>query len=40
MMDKTLLYEKENGYKTFLMGDSIEEIIRIVSNHLIKNIKG
>ena len=39
MMDKTLLYEKEYSYKTFLMRDSIEEIIRITSNHLIKKIK-
>lgn len=33
------LFLIENEYKTWLMADSLDSIIRIVSNHLINNIK-
>lgn len=37
--NRTILFEIENEYKTMFMSDSIEGILKIVSNHLIKKIQ-
>lgn len=36
----TILFEIENEYKTLFMSDSVNSIVRIISNHMIKEIKG
>ena len=35
-----ILFEIENEYKTLFMSDSVNSIVRIISNHMIKEIKG
>jgi HD-GYP domain-containing protein (c-di-GMP phosphodiesterase class II) len=39
LKNKQILFEEEREYKSYLMRDDIENIIRIISNHLIKEIK-
>jgi Fic family protein len=36
---KTTLFEIENEYKSLLMSDSVNKILKTISNHLIKEIK-
>ncbi|MCP4457983.1 MAG: Fic family protein [Cytophagales bacterium] len=36
---KTILFESENDYKTLFMTESVNDIIRVVSNYLVKNIQ-
>jgi Fic family protein len=40
MKNITTLFETENEYKTLFMSDSVNSIIRIITHHLIKEIKG
>ncbi len=40
MRNKTILFETENEYKTLFMSDAVNGIIKTVSNHIIKEIKG
>lgn len=39
LKEKTILFEIENDYKTLFMTESVNDIIRVVSNYLIKNIQ-
>ncbi|MDP4271656.1 MAG: Fic family protein [Bacteroidota bacterium] len=39
LKEKKILFEIENEYKIFFMSDSINTILRMISNHLIKEIK-
>lgn len=39
MKNKTSLFEIENEYKTFFMSDTIDGLLRNISNHLISKIK-
>ncbi|MDD4604136.1 MAG: Fic family protein [Bacteroidales bacterium] len=38
--NSTTLFEIENEYKTLFMSDTVNSIIRIISNYMIKEIKG
>ncbi len=40
MKNQSILFEKENEYKTLFMSDSVNSIVRIISNHMINIIKG
>lgn len=40
LKNSTILFEAVNGYKTMLMSDAINNIIRAASNYLITQIKG
>ncbi len=40
MKNSTTLFEIENEYQTLFMSDTVNSIIRIISNHMIKEIKG
>ncbi|MEQ6119047.1 Fic family protein [Reichenbachiella sp. MALMAid0571] len=37
--ESTILFEIENDYKTLFMTESVNDIVRVVSNYLIKNIQ-
>ncbi len=39
LKNKKVLFEIKNEYKTFFMSDSVDGIIRVVSNHLISILK-
>jgi Fic family protein len=39
LKEKTILFEIDNDYKTLFMNESVNDMIRVISNYLIKNIQ-
>ncbi len=40
LQKKTILFEIENEHKSLFMSDSVNKIVKTISNHMIKEIKG